>query len=84
MGWWSTFLGFFTSAGDIAGAVEEGEQVVSKGEDLVATHNEDVAGQDHVTAVDNAQVAKVDENVAKAIVDTDDTAALKLLRDGSG
>lgn len=47
-------------------------------------HHDEVNGQNKVIAADNAQAAKVNENVAKAAVSNSDTAALGELLDGRG
>lgn len=45
-------------------------------------HHDEVNGQNKIIASDNAESAKVNENVAKATVDTTDAVALDRLLDG--
>lgn len=72
MGWLPAALGFGSKVAE----------AVTEGEDLAKLHNATVAGEDKVIAVDNAASAQVNADVAKAAVDTTDSAALNSLRDG--
>ncbi len=46
-------------------------------------HHDEINGVNRERASENAAAAKVNENVAKVAVSTDDAAALELLRKGS-
>lgn len=88
MAWYSKYLGMitglFTGGGGVVSAVDDGLKVIAKAEDLAHDHNQNVAGQDHVTATDNAEKAKVNEQVAQAAVDATDSHALSELQRGGG
>lgn len=88
MAWYSKAIsaitGLFAGGGGVVSAVDDGLKVIAKAENLVHDHNQNVAGQDRVTATDNAEKAKVNAQVAQAAVDATDSRALSELQRGGG
>ncbi len=86
MVWYSKALslvtGLFSGGGGIVSAVDDGLKLATAVTAEVHDHNQNVAGQDHVTATDNAEKAKVNEQVAQAAVDATDGRALSELQHG--
>lgn len=83
MSWLAKLWSMFFGGGGIVSAVDDGLKLADDVTHEVHDHNERVAGETKIIATDNAASAKVNENVAKAAVDTSDAVALDKLRDGT-